>query len=214
MSIAHSSKYSWDDATSAAPHWKTFCRHHTTELQRKEIAFVNDSVICDAVMDSKQSRLLGEPAVPILAGTPAQNNEARKNFSFAENRWSKSKTERTAWRAEQSRFIMKSNLALASFEDFFEATSTIGVFIAKQEKEVSTFFAASQDNWLAAIALHVQDPLMAAQQAAANVPAQDYWQDKETHLSSPWRYRQPTMSGEYAIRNSIRTPDTRLSGRS
>jgi hypothetical protein len=178
MSIAPSPKYSWDDATSAAPHWKAFCRNHTTELQRKEIAFVNDSVFCDAVMDSKLPRLLGEPAVPILAGTPVQNNEARKNFSFAENRWSKSKTERTAWRAEQSRFIMKSNLALASFEDFFEATSTIGVFIAKQEKEVSTLFAVSQDNWLVAIALHVQDPLMAAQQAAANVPAQDYWQDE------------------------------------
>jgi hypothetical protein len=153
-------------------------RNHTTELQRKEIAFVNDPIFCDAVMDSKLPRLLGEPAVPILAGTPAQNNEARKNFSFADNRWTKSKAERIAWRAEQTRFTMKTNLALATFEDFFEATSTIGVFIAKQEKDVSTLFAASQDNWLAAIAVHVQDPQMAAQQVAANVPVQDYWQDE------------------------------------
>jgi hypothetical protein len=74
---------------------------------------------------------------------------------------------------------MKCNLALATFEDFFEASSTIGVFTAKHEKEVCTVFAASQENWLAAIALHMQDPQMAAQQAAANVSAQDYWQDEK-----------------------------------
>jgi hypothetical protein len=146
MSILPTAKYAWDNATSAAPFWRTYVRNHTTELQRKEIAFVNDPVYCDSVMEVVLPRLLGEPAPPLFAGTPAQNAEARKQFTFAEGRWSKSKTERTAWRAEQLRFTMKCNLALATFEDFFEATSTIGVFIAKHEKEVGTAFAASQEN--------------------------------------------------------------------
>jgi hypothetical protein len=89
-----------------------------------------------------------------------------------------SKTDRLNWRTDQARFVVKCNLALASFEDFFEATSTIGVFIAKHEKEVCNAFAASQENWLAAIAVHMQDPQMVAQQVAANVIASDYWQDE------------------------------------
>jgi hypothetical protein len=49
MSTISTTKYFWDDAASAAPYWKIFVRNHTTELQRKEIAFVNNSVYCDTI---------------------------------------------------------------------------------------------------------------------------------------------------------------------
>jgi hypothetical protein len=178
MSIPQGAKYTWDDATSAAPHWRTFLRNHTTELQKKEIAFVNDAAHCNAIMEAKLPRLLGEPAMPLQAGTAAQNKDAHNIFVFAENRWKNSKNERVTYRADQARFLIKTNLALTSFEDFFESSSTIGVFIARHEKEVNTAFAASQELWQTALALHMQDPMVVAQLAAANVPALDYFQDE------------------------------------
>jgi hypothetical protein len=146
--------------------------------------------------------------MPPQAGTAAHNKDARNIFVFAENRWKNSKTERVTYRADQTRFLIETNLALTSFEDFFESSSTIGVFIARHEKEANSAFAASQELWQTALALHMQDPMVVAQQAAANVPALDYFQDEGNYslLSA-------ALQGSYdATRTGIHIPDTKSSG--